>query len=161
MSCYCGHVWKCTHTSSSSLLLLLTSAFILLDTLLTAHWCVCRLGCIRFALLSFPQDAGAVLVGVQPQAGQRLVVTGTEWLRNPGAPSGQPESPTVTWSQLATASWAGATDWSPRNRDVRLCFSHGRGRDWSAAGVWNRTNPRLLLTYITYYHSGGCNVNIL
>lgn len=116
---------------------LLTSAFILLDTLLTCQWCVCCLWCTCFASLSLPEDSWVVMAGAQPQARWCFVVTVTEWLGNPRAPSGQPKPPTVTGSQLTTAPWARAHGWSPGNWDVWLCLSHGRGRYWCTAGVWN------------------------
>ncbi len=129
-------------TSPSFHFLLLTSAFILLSTLLTGQRCVCSLGCVCFASLSLPENSGGVLAGAQPQAGRYFVVTGTEWLGNSRASSGQPKPPAVTGSQLTPAPRAGPHGWSPGNRDVWFClglsFSQGRGGDWSTTGVWNR-----------------------
>lgn len=109
--------------TSSAFHFLLTSAFILLDTLLIGQWCIRCLRCTCFTSFSLPEDRGGVLVGAQPQAGLCFMVTRTEWLGNSRACSSQPKPPAMTGSQLATAPRARAHGWSPGNRDVWLCFS--------------------------------------
>lgn len=125
------------HTAPSFHFLLLTSAFVLLRTLLTAQ------RCSRLARLSLPEDSGGVLAGAQPQPRRSFVVAGTEWLGHAGAPSGQAQPPAVTGaSQLPPPPGAGAQGRSPRSWDVlsAFCLPHGRGRGGSTAGVWHREN---------------------
>lgn len=124
-------------------------------------WCVCCYGCVCFTSLALPEDGRGVLGGAQPQARWCFLITGTKWLRYPRAPSGQAEPPSMTGSQLTTASRTGACDCSPRSWDVWFCLSRRRGRHRCTAGIWKSVKLVLVVIQTLVLYKGYGSVHII